>query len=173
MTEFSGIYAIYRSDSGRRYYIGSAVNIKKRWQRHRSHLRAGVHHSAALQRAWNKHGEAAFQFAVLEAVPEGQLIGREQAWFDRFAPAYNICKVAGSNRGLKFSAEARAKISAALTGRKLSAEHRAKQSAMRLGRKMPPRGPHSPETRAKISEANLRRWAARRALQAESIDNAP
>ena len=63
----SGIYAIVHIETGRKY-VGSAVNLTKRWNIHRHGLRNKKHHSAALQRAWDKYGEAAFSFEVLEVV---------------------------------------------------------------------------------------------------------
>ncbi len=41
-------------------YIGSAVNIKKRWHEHRNLLNNNnnnKHHSPILQNAWNKYGK--------------------------------------------------------------------------------------------------------------------
>lgn len=175
-----GIYAIQRIDGGR-LYIGSAVYIERRWAVHRCRLRKGSHHSPQLQNAWNKHGESAFEFVVLERVSDhSRLIEREQVWLDAFAPFYNTCKVAGSVLGHSVSPEARAKISAAhkgrrngppsaevrakiadaLRGRPLSAEHRAKLAAAKLGRK---RGSYSDQHKANIAAGLLRRYEEKRA----------
>ena len=51
----SGIYTI-TSPSGNQY-VGSASSFGSRWGRHLSDLRKGIHHSAQLQRAFNKYGE--------------------------------------------------------------------------------------------------------------------
>jgi group I intron endonuclease len=59
----AGIYKISHAASGRAY-VGSAVNIKKRWATHRHALRTGRHHSQKLQRAWSKYGEAEFCLAL-------------------------------------------------------------------------------------------------------------
>lgn len=43
----SGVYAITNTATGKRY-IGSAVNIKKRWREHLHNLRKNKHHSKKL-----------------------------------------------------------------------------------------------------------------------------
>lgn len=136
-----GIYAIKRRDRDDEQYIGSAVNIAKRWAEHRSDLRRGKHRSSRLQNVWTKHGPDAFEFVILEHVADkAQLIEREQAWLDRGTfPAYNTAKIAGSLLGFKHSPEARAKISASRMGNTYSlgctrsAETRAKMSAASRG----------------------------------------
>lgn len=178
----SGIYAIRRLDSDR-MYVGSAVNLSSRWAVHKCRLRKGTHHSPQLQSAWTKHGALAFEFVVLELVPDKSgLIAAEQAWIDKLNPFYNTVKIAGSVAGHTLSAEARkkisiasssrrygppsaetrAKISAANSGRKLSLEHREKLSAAKLGRK---RGSYSAEHRAGIS-AGVARAHERRRMEA-------
>src|SRR5579859_5751742 len=96
----SGIYRITCTTNGM-FYIGSAVNLYRRWVTHRSDLRNNKHRNPKMQRAFNKYGEEAFAFEVLELVllPE-MLIAREQHYFDTMKPfgkrGYNIAKVAGS-----------------------------------------------------------------------------
>lgn len=142
-----GIYVIYRRGAEGRAYIGSAVNIRKRWGVHLCQLRGGYHHSPALQNAWNKYGEGEFSFAVLENVDcVDDLIPREQSWLDACSPEYNICKVAGSHLGVKRSVETRRRISEALTGKEHTEETREKLSRIFTGRA------HSQESREKMSE---------------------
>lgn len=175
----AGIYVIARKNGGR-FYIGSAVNIGRRWAVHRCRLNKGDHHSPQLQAAWDKHGPDAFEFAILETVSdEADLIGREQVWLDRLHPYYNTCKIAGSvlghtvsvaarrrisaaHKGRKNgppSPETRAKIAAANRGRALSPAHREKLAAAKRGKK---RGPYSEQHKANIAAA-VRRWHAERA----------
>ena len=95
----SGIYQITNSVNGKRY-IGRSTNLQERWKVHLSRLRHNTHHNYHLQAAFNKHGESAFAFSVLEYVEEvSQLTPREQHFLDTMTPEYNIASVAGSYRG--------------------------------------------------------------------------
>jgi group I intron endonuclease len=165
-----GVYAIVNVVRGKRYVGSSAKSIKVRWWLHRTALRAGKHHSRHLQRAWDKYGEDAFSFEVLEVCPPEQCVAREQHWIDHHKAAdgrygYNVSPTAGSQLGIKrseetkaklrarkMSDETKAKLRAALTGRKLSAENRKKISDAQKGRR------NSEETIAKMSAAAKRRW---------------
>lgn len=135
----SGIYQIQNLVSGRSYY-GSAVDVERRLYDHRKSLNGNYHRNRFLQRAWDKYGEDAFDFSVLELVEnKNDLIPREQVYLDEaFSPGkirpYNICSVAGSLLGTKRTAESRARMSAATKGRIISAEARAKMSAKMKGR---------------------------------------
>jgi group I intron endonuclease len=138
----TGIYEILNTVNGKRY-IGSALNICQRWARHRTQLNRGDHHSHILQRAWVKHGAAAFEFRILEECAKADLIKVEQRFIDELKPRYNICKKAGSALGVKrsketiermsgrtVSVETRAKIAASLKGRKLPLEHATRMCAI-------------------------------------------
>jgi group I intron endonuclease len=156
----SGIYEIVNLVNGKRY-VGSAVEFARRWRGHRSCLVRGKHHSRYLQNAWNKYGEAAFDFRVIELCDPQILIEREQFHINERAE-YNCSPSAGSILGLKLTEEQKqrrrgrkqspewvAKRLAAHIGAKRSPETRAKIAAKARGRKLPPR---SAEYRQKISE---------------------
>ena len=99
----AGIYQIINNVDGK-CYVGSAINLKRRWQDHRKLLRGNRHHCKYLQNAWNKYGEKKFIFEVLENVYcDNNLIKLEQAWLDFLNPEYNTVKIAGNNSGLKWS----------------------------------------------------------------------
>jgi group I intron endonuclease len=142
----SGIYSIEHVASGRRY-VGSAANIDKRWKEHRRQLARGVHHSRFLQRAWDKHGEQAFQFTVVLLCDRHNLLWYEQSLIDAWRPEYNSAPTAGSQLGLKMSDEAKAKMSAAakrtrnFTGHRHSEETKRRISEAKAGRKFGPYGP--------------------------------
>lgn len=134
----SGVYAIRNSVNGK-VYVGSTVNFKRRWQIHRIHLSRGSHHSVRLQNAWNKYGSAAFEWIVLEIVPETTLLTREQFWLDHFQSAeqyvgYNVSPTARSVLGIKRSPETKEKISAAHTGMQASEEARRNMSLAATGK---------------------------------------
>lgn len=164
-----GVYSIRCQRDGR-VYIGSSVSVGNRLFLHRWHLRKGKHHSSPLQRSWDKHGEAAFAFEVVEAISDvEQLIVREQFWMDRLRAhvrqgGFNICPAAGSPLGRRHTDEARRKISAAKKGKpiNISAEGRAAQDAARKRRKGRPGKPASVEARAKMSAAHKGMPSARK-----------
>lgn len=130
MTEKPGIYAIRHLDSAR-VYVGSASNLSKRWSRHRRDLRSGLHRNAHLQSAWDKYGEYAFEFVVLELTDH--LDVREQHWIDAldsFDNGFNLCPTARSSRGRKWSEDERASRAKTIKNRKPeSAESRESRSA--------------------------------------------
>jgi group I intron endonuclease len=80
--ENPGIYLI-RSTRDGKFYVGSTVNMRSRWNVHRRALRSGTHHNAHLQSAWNKYGESHFEFVVLKHAPTEKLLEAEQSWIDR------------------------------------------------------------------------------------------
>ena len=53
----SGIYKILNKINGK-FYIGSAVNFKRRFARHKRLLNINCHPNEYLQNAWNKYWES-------------------------------------------------------------------------------------------------------------------
>ena len=75
-----GVYQIRCRQNGK-VYIGSAINLQKRWRAHRRDLSNGVHINPHLQSAWNAYGESGFEFSVVEyVVDEKLLLFAEQLW---------------------------------------------------------------------------------------------
>lgn len=113
----SGVYKITCSVTGK-VYVGSAVNLYRRWHAHHlPELRGNYHVNKYLQAAWNKYGEAAFGFTVLEEVPVADLINCEQRWINKLQSAnrrhgFNLCAVAASSLGTKHTAATKAKMAA-------------------------------------------------------------
>lgn len=101
----TGIYQIRNLVNGKRY-IGSAAGVKGfagRWNEHKRLANAGRHHSVIFQRAWDKYGARAFTFEVLLYCDPRDCITFEQMAIDCYKPEYNICLIAGSTLGLKWS----------------------------------------------------------------------
>jgi group I intron endonuclease len=173
-----GIYGIRHLATGT-IYVGQAQDIEFRWEQHRQYLRLTRHHNAYLQQAWNKYGQEAFEFVVIEECERNSLTEREQFWLDHFREMstvfnYGPC-VTPPNRGVPESIkqrqqhsrtmkgrshpqtiETRLKISRARKGMKFSSEHCANMSAAVMGKGHP----QSPETRVKISATRMRLRAA-------------
>ena len=180
----TGVYCIRNLFDGKEYVGSAARGFKRRWDAHIRQLRAGRHPNWLLQAAWNACGEAAFSFEVLEECPPEQCITQEQERIDAMDPEYNICREAGSTlgrkctlavraemsarrKGLPHSKEWRANISAALKGRTITPEWRNKLSIAQTGRRHSPATREkmscshtfiSPESRARISASQKRRW---------------
>jgi group I intron endonuclease len=163
----SGIYEIINLVNGKRY-VGSAISFKRRWTYHRRDLRAGKHHSKHLQASWNRHGEAAFCFYVIEPVVDtARLIEREQFYIDALKPEYNCRPTAGSNLGHRWTEEQKSRRSAGLKGLRvlpIGYKH-SEETRRKLAEKMRVNPTflgksHTPETRSKIS-------TVRKALLAE------
>ncbi len=63
----TGVYTIVCTKTGEEY-IGSSTGIEYRWAEHIRDLNRRRHHCAKLQDRWDRHGESAFSFTVIEAL---------------------------------------------------------------------------------------------------------
>ena len=106
----AGIYAIVNRETGDRY-VGSTGDLLEREQGHLSRLRHNRHPNPHLQAAWNKYGETAFEFVVLEEVAPELLLQAEQGHINQRAE-YNILPLAGRSTGYTHTAEGKRKMSA-------------------------------------------------------------
>jgi group I intron endonuclease len=86
-----GIYSITCIPENKKY-IGSSVNIKRRWSEHRRELRNQLHRNCFLQLDWDCYGDENFTFEVLEETENSQLIAREHYWTNFYKDNYNIVK---------------------------------------------------------------------------------
>lgn len=177
-----GIYKLINVVNNK-FYVGSAVNFSRRKTRHFSELRTGKHNNRYLQAAWNKHGEAAFVFVVVEEVQDkAALLETENRWLkehvgkdycynlgvDATAPMLGVSgelsptwgrkrtpeeRAAQSWQGREHTKEARSKISASLKGHTLTTETRLKISAALSGEGNYWYGKKRPDHGAKVSKA--------------------
>lgn len=146
----SGIYKITNIDNDKSY-IGSSVDITKRAYKHLFQLRNNFHNNKHLQNAYNKHGEGAFNFEIIERCETDKLIILEQYYIDILKPEYNICKIAYSTLGVIPSEETRLKMSKSQKGRKHTEESKVKMSLANKGKKL------SEEHKLSISKSQKRR----------------
>lgn len=112
----SGVYIIVNSVNNK-VYVGSSLDIKKRWKDHKWFLSHNKHHNPHLQLAWNKYGAIVFEFSILEVESNPSLLlEAEQRWMQWFGccdrlRGYNSYSCAGSSYGYKASEETRKKCS--------------------------------------------------------------
>lgn len=78
-----GIYKIENIINGK-CYIGQSINIKRRWEIHRSELKNNTHYNQYLQKAWNKYGENSFNFSIIEECDHNKLDEREMFWVKEY-----------------------------------------------------------------------------------------
>lgn len=177
-----GIYKIINVINNK-FYVGSAVDLKRRKARHFSELRTGKHNNRHLQAAWQKYGEAAFVFVVVEELPpEADLLAAENIWLkehvgkdycynigvDATAPMLGVSGEASPTWGRKrtpeelvaqnwagktHAPESREKIRQHLLGKPKSAEVRAKISATLSGEGNYWYGKKRPDHGAKVRKA--------------------
>ena len=124
---------IYRIDyNGKCAYVGSAIDIRRRFNQHRDTLRRGVHRNFILQRIWNKHSDE-FEFSVVAEVEKTEdLMGAEQLYIDTIEPICNLAKANGSHPHTEEAKEKmRGRIVSAETREKLSIAHKGKPSPLK------------------------------------------
>lgn len=81
----TGVYGIRHTESGR-YYVGSSVDIDRRFRQHTKLLLKGVHPSGKLQREFDVCGGIhAFTLTLLETTDD--LAAREEFWIERLSAA--------------------------------------------------------------------------------------
>jgi group I intron endonuclease len=166
-----GIYKILNKANGK-FYIGSAINLRKRRKNHFGMLQSGTHCNNLLLRAFKKYGEENFEFSVIEFVDDvTKLIEREQYWLEQTRCynrkiGYNISPTAGSNLGWEMPREQRDAISKLKKGKpfpelnedaKLLKSESLKAYYKRIGGSSFKNKPRTDETKQKISASKTGR----------------
>lgn len=133
-----GIYKIESRINPDKIYIGSAVDIKQRWYGHIGDLKKNKHHSKKLQNHVNKYGIDDLIFSVLMECNKDHLLCLEQEFINSINPWFNLCKIAGSCKGIKRE--------------KFTSEHIEKLKKSHIGKQSHLGIPHSEETKNNISK---------------------
>lgn len=137
-----GVYKI-KNIVNDKFYIGSSIDIHKRWIKHKCELHKNRHHNRHLQHAFNLYGFDSFIHVVLEVCDRSIIAEREQHYIDLlfdencyniYKKAYNVNGESHHMFGKTHTEEAKLKIKQA----------RAKQTIT-----------HSEDTKAKISKGNI------------------
>lgn len=113
MTTKTGVYKIINLIT-EKVYVGSAVDIERRWCEHKRGLNYNRHHSHKLQNSANKHGIENFIFELIEECDKELLIEREQYWMDLLCSVvngYNVAPTAGNCLGRVHSEKSKIKMS--------------------------------------------------------------
>lgn len=87
--QLSGIYRILNRVNGN-CYIGSSLNIEKRYKHHLSTLRHNSSRCSILQKAFNKYGEDNFEFQVLLCCKPEYRLYYEQELIRELDSQYNV-----------------------------------------------------------------------------------
>ena len=146
----SGIYSI-KNNINNKIYIGSTIDIGRRWANHLNELRRGCHHNTYLQNAVEKYGLENFSFTVIEFCDKQDLISTEQFFIDSYKPFFNNNPTAGSPLGRKLSDETKNKIREKKIGVPLTDYHKQRCSEGQLNGKHPIR---TKEWNERIAEGN-------------------
>ena len=121
-----GIYKI-TNIINKKYYIGSAVNIKGRLKTHKRLLEQNKHYNKHLQSSYNKYGTSNFIYNIIEITKKENMIEREQFWIDLLEAnnnkkGYNKRIIAESNLGIIVTDETKRRLSISHLGHKRSKE---------------------------------------------------
>lgn len=107
----TGIYEIVHVASGKRY-VGSSIDIPRRWGEHLRQIRGGRHANPKLMNFFRKYGEDAFEFRVLLECSASDMLIFEQQEIDKGA-YLNISPTAGNTLGREVSQKTRERHSRA------------------------------------------------------------
>lgn len=82
------IYKIF-NNLDEKIYIGSTINLNKRWLEHKRDLLNKTHPNTHLQRFVNKNGIDSILFDIIEEVDNGEILNREQFYLDTIKDKFN------------------------------------------------------------------------------------
>ena len=164
----TGVYVIRNLTNGKVYVGGAYKDFDHRFSIHKRDLRANRHGNEHLQSAWNKYGEGAFEFVVLERCAVSSCEDRETYWIDKLNAVdrrfgYNKSPTGGSPLGTKHSPRSRKNFSAAMKKRMEDPEERLKAGKGMRGKT------HTEEFKTAQSERSKRMWAECPELRARIV----
>lgn len=116
--QLSGIYRILNKINGN-CYIGSSLNVEKRYKRHLSTLRHNSSRCSILQKAFNKYGEDNFEFQVILCCKPEYRLYYEQQLIRELNSQYNVFTNVSDSplRQFTFTEQSKLKMSIAHKGK--------------------------------------------------------
>jgi group I intron endonuclease len=112
----SGIY-MWTNKLTNDIYIGQSIDISNRFKNYLNLSYLNYKDNLIISRALIKYGFSNFSVTILEYCEISDLLSREQYYFDKLNPKYNILKIAGSSLNHKLSEDTKTKISKSLKGK--------------------------------------------------------
>jgi hypothetical protein len=128
----SGIYMLTNKIT-KKIYIGQSKELSNRFKNYLNLSYLNSNASLTIHRALVKYGYSNFSLTILEYCEISELLIREQFYFDKLKPQYNILKIAGSSQKSKHSEYTKARISKSLQkalGKTHSEDIKLKKSAI-------------------------------------------
>jgi len=107
----SGIYMLTNNIT-KKTYIGQSRDLSNRFKNYFNSGYINSKASLTINRALLKYGYSKFSLSILEYCDKSDLLAREQFYFDKLNPQYNILKIAGSSQKSKHSDNTKLKKSA-------------------------------------------------------------
>ena len=96
MENISGVYKIEHIITGG-FYIGSSINIKRRWVKHKCPSTWNECPNSLLYQDMQKYGVDKFRFQILASVMPEHLKEVEQEFIDTLHPTYNNNRAKGQD----------------------------------------------------------------------------
>ena len=153
MTSTNVVYKITFEGSNK-FYVGSAVDLKRRTGEHKYFLKKQIHCNPIMQNLYNKWGSPIF--SIIDSIENREeLLELEQHYLNTLKPDINICEKANSTLGRKHTDKTKKLMS---EGSIKNGQNAGKNNPMygRRGKDNPLYGrKRSEETKAKIGAGNL------------------
>lgn len=144
-----GIYVIYNKITDK-YYVGRTSNFRKRFMLHCRQLHNGKHRNLHLQHSYNKYGDEAFMFRIVDYIPKecyNEFMKLRELYFmnyyDSIENGYNIAT--SSEGGDTYTNNPR-KSAIIEKRKKYAKEHKDEYSKRNSGENNPMYGKHHKES---------------------------
>jgi group I intron endonuclease len=111
----SGIYMLTNKLT-KEIYVGQSINLSNRFKNYLNLSYIKSKNSFRISKALIKYGYSNFSLTILEYCNKSNLQAREQYYFDKLNPQYNILKMAGSSLKSKHTEKTKKKFSQTLKG---------------------------------------------------------